>query len=316
MNQTLSNNVYRYQIYGCTLESEIPFPELEPVRKNGHNGQDKISLRLKNFDLPSSFEKESFHGLTYWFGPDQRTIVVDSPLLGQFRLCPQERVIDWKRSHPGSIDFTRAILKGSVLGFFLSHCFSLLILHGSVLAWDGKGIVLCGASQEGKSTLTAALLNEGFSLLSDDVVVIKKRRNAFVVQPGAPEIRLWPQSMGALKPLIQPETFYSQTSKKSLVLNGEGPWQFIRKPVPLRALYFLSRQRKGRNDIRVETLKGQKAVAELLRNLYIVNLLETKVLKRQFELAVKLAQHVALKRIVYPSGFQHLPRVKEVILND
>ena len=306
---------YFYEIYGTTLESEIPFPELGPVQIDGKNRQNKISFRINNFDQSSFVEKESLPGFTYWFGPDLRTIVVDSPSLGQFRLCPQERVIDWKRSNPCSIDFARTVLKGNVLSLLLSHLPSLLILHGNVLALDGKGIVLCGPRQEGKSTFTAALLNEGFSLLSDDIVVIEKTKNAFVVRPGAPEIRLWPQSVSLLKSLpIRGRLLYPRTQKERFLIDSKNTWRFTRKVVPLKAIYLLTRRKTGR--ILIQDLKGREGLMAFLKNIYWGVIRDPKTRERQFEIGSELFDKIPIKRLTYPSGFNHFLPLKRALMKD
>lgn len=46
------------------------------------------------------------------------------------------------------------------------------LLHAGVVSWKNKGIVICGASNMGKSTLTLKLVENGFKFLSDEVASI------------------------------------------------------------------------------------------------------------------------------------------------
>lgn len=59
----------------------------------------------------------------------------------------------------------------------------LLFLHAAVLELDGRCLALCGPSGAGKSTTTFALLNHGFSYLSDELAPIDVARG--VVHPYA-----------------------------------------------------------------------------------------------------------------------------------
>ena len=43
------------------------------------------------------------------------------------------------------------------------------VLHAGCVAWKGRGLVLAGGSGAGKSTLVAALIQRGFSYLSDEL---------------------------------------------------------------------------------------------------------------------------------------------------
>lgn len=51
---------------------------------------------------------------------------------------------------------------------------SSLVLHGAGLAWENRGVILCGESGAGKSTLALRLLEAGFDFLSDELVVVSE----------------------------------------------------------------------------------------------------------------------------------------------
>ena len=46
------------------------------------------------------------------------------------------------------------------------------IVHGALIAWDGRGVLLVGRGESGKSTLACALWERGATLLGDDVALI------------------------------------------------------------------------------------------------------------------------------------------------
>lgn len=52
------------------------------------------------------------------------------------------------------------------------HQRKLLNFHSSAVAWKGQGIMICGDSGAGKSSLTAALCLEGAQFISDDITVV------------------------------------------------------------------------------------------------------------------------------------------------
>lgn len=307
----------RYQIYGYTLESEIPFPELASLPEENFSNGNKISFRI-GISKPSGFLQKSIrlNGLRYHLPNGNHTAEIVSPLAGRFRVFLRRNLIEWIPSKQRNEDLARVILKGKALGFLLSHAPSLFLLHANVVVYEKQAVGFCGNIGNGKSTLTAHLVKNGLSLLSDDVAVLRMEGNYFRVYPGAPEIRLWPKSFRELKiKEIEGESLYPQTLKRRFFLNGNGSWSFTSKPSNLRTLYFLSRQSKG-GSIRVENLKGHEAVMELLKNLYIPVLQEPRILKRQLAWADRLASKISLKRLFYPTGFQYLPRVRETILKE
>jgi hypothetical protein len=69
-----------------------------------------------------------------------------------------------------------------------------LPFHGSAVSIDGHGVMICGVSGAGKSSLTAALVAEGAHFISDDlsVVVADEDRSSWNLVRGRPGIRLFP----------------------------------------------------------------------------------------------------------------------------
>jgi len=62
-------------------------------------------------------------------------------------------------------------------------------VHAAVVAWRGRGIVLPGLSQAGKSTLALALVLEGARFLSDEILAVAPASGRAVPFPRAIKIR-------------------------------------------------------------------------------------------------------------------------------
>ncbi len=71
-------------------------------------------------------------------------------------------------------------------------------LHASAVALDAKAIVLVGDSGYGKSTLVAALLRNGASLVTDDLLVLTAHGDGYDVAPGACRFKLDPRTADLL----------------------------------------------------------------------------------------------------------------------
>lgn len=91
-------------------------------------------------------------------------------------------------------------LNGSVLGAVLFQR-GIIPLHGSSFIYNGKGIVVCGASGVGKSSVTAAFCKRGAEFVNDDItpVIISSPSPS---SPSSPEIlpiystiKLWEDSL-------------------------------------------------------------------------------------------------------------------------
>ena len=93
----------------------------------------------------------------------------------------------------------------------------ILPLHGSVIAIDGKAYAFVGDSGAGKSTLASAFLNQGYQILTDDVIPIQlNEENIPIVTPSYPQQKLWQESLDQFgvdsnqyRPLFARETKFS-----------------------------------------------------------------------------------------------------------
>lgn len=307
---------YFYSLYGITLESRIPFPELEPIRPPRHANGKKVFFRTQSFPFSSSLKKGvSFQTLTYWIHPRKEMAVVGSPLVGHFRISFDQRTVDWKMSRRGSPELARFVLRGKVFGLLLSHFSSFIVLHGNVVVLKNRAVCFCGPIGQGKSTLSAGFLNQGGSLLSDDLAAIQKKNRSFVVQPGVPEIRLWPSSIRSLNHLeMEAELLYPETKKKRFVLSRKNDWRSFEKPASLHAVYILSRRKRGK--VEIEDIPRREAVMELLRHLYVPVLQKPKILGQLLEMAGGLAETIPIRRLIFPSGFKYLPEIKRTVLKN
>ena len=63
------------------------------------------------------------------------------------------------------------------------QCFRHLIFHAGVVEKDGAGVMIAAASGGGKSTLTAALMQEGARLLSDEFAILDMAAGALKAYP-------------------------------------------------------------------------------------------------------------------------------------
>lgn len=75
----------------------------------------------------------------------------------------------------------RAYAESVIFHTILSHIPDHFVMHAGVVSVEGRAVVLCGEANRGKTTLTLALVREGFKFLSDEVAFIDRRRG--VVQP-------------------------------------------------------------------------------------------------------------------------------------
>jgi hypothetical protein len=161
-------------------------------------------------------------------------------------------------------------------------------------------VAFVGRQGDGKSGLAAALLQAGGSLLSDDLAALSRRGEEIFVQPGFPQMRMWPDEAAFFLahsehlPLVHPDQ-----TKRWIPIGPEGIGTF------------------QADAIGIETISPRDAVIELLRHSFTPLLVEAAGLQPgRLDFLAHLVLHVPVKRLRYPTGLTLLPRVAEAIRND
>jgi hypothetical protein len=178
-------------------------------------------------------------------------------------------------------------------------------------------VALLGDSTAGKSTLSVALLAAGSTLVSDDLLPLHRSPSGFETYPSAPTTRLWPDAaahfVGDPSAL---ERVVPTAEKRKVAAGALGSADTITGPRPLAAIYAIERSRDAR-DVRVEPLEPSRALMALLALSFLGEPLEHLPLRAgRLAALARAAREVPVRRLRYPSGFEHLPRVAEVIIAD
>jgi len=69
-------------------------------------------------------------------------------------------------------NLTLQMLMTELISRLVEVCDRGMVLHAAALAWQGNGLILCGKSSSGKSSLAAWLTADGFQYLTDEVIEV------------------------------------------------------------------------------------------------------------------------------------------------
>lgn len=116
-----------------------------------------------------------------------------------------------------------------------------LPLHAAALVspQGDRAVLLCAHSGTGKSTTAAALCQQGWRLLNDDISRVVIEKGQPYVYPGVQQIRLWPHSCELLA-LDTTDLAFSLAGKRKLLWQPQG----CDRPLPIQAIIELERPRK------------------------------------------------------------------------
>lgn len=195
----------------------------------------------------------------------------------------------------GDIASIKLFLNGSVLGALL-HQRAILPFHGSCFEYNKKGIMICGVSGAGKSSVTAAFCHNGAQFINDDITPVKITEEVTTIIPIKTKIKLWDDSLAKLDiatvnlEKIRPslEKFYLPVEKN------------LEKQQILHHIFILGTHTKdGFDSFELEGMaKFNVLRKQIYRRIYLKGMPETE--KTYFKQLFLLGKNVRVTRIQRP----------------
>lgn len=312
-----------YSLFGVTLAADLLESRLVPVEgipklHLSHTSRDSFVNAWKTSILyKSPLQNASGESVMYLYS-DGACDILDFPGIARFYLWPTR--ILWH--HLDMVPEKRLIetyLLASVFPFWLER-HNIPILHASAIVVDAGVVGFLSHSGHGKSALAAGLMQVGFSLLTDDVLPVEAEDEHFLGRSGYPWMRMWPDEaqhfLGYYESL---ERVHPEVTKRWVPVGRGGFGGFCSKSQPLRCIYVPERctSENGQTHINIVPLSPRDAALELLRYSFMPRIVDAiGIAPQRLKLFAQLVQQVPVRRLVYPSGFEHLPAVREAILED
>lgn len=288
-----------YRMSGLDVASAIELPIA--TRLLAPPSPPDVSIRRGS--VPSELPGATVHGPNWLMSGDR--LVLHVPNIARFLIMSgQDILVD---SLPGA-DEREAItfLLGSAFGILL-HQRGHLVLHGSAVAVGDKAVLFCGASGAGKSTLAAALVKQGFPLVSDDICNISfTSLGEPILHPDSRMLTLWADTMKELS---------LEEAKGDAVRSGfekyyvSSPGESVINPRPLGAIYALSKT----NPATTSGIKQQNIVDGMIalkKNAYRPLLLSYMGSKdAHFVASARIQGRAGLFTLTRPIDFKFMPDV-------
>lgn len=311
-----------YRAFGLVICSEISIEALEPASSaSSPDLTIAFSDESAQRELAAHFSAAAIHerrptpqsALRIWRGRNDGAFLFEYDDGTWFHLDRVTwRIVTGWPSEYTSADMATYLL-GPVMGFVL-RLKGIVCLHASSAAIGGHAIAFLGSAGAGKSTLAAALALGGVPVLGDDILAIDEDDDAFMVRPGYPRLRLWPESVAGLLgdpdrlPRISPSW-----DKRHLNLATEGR-RFQDQPLPLGAAYILGDRDEGGDRPLFERLAPSEALIALTGNGYVSYLLDRAQLAREFDFLSRLVARVPVWRLRAPADLGALPEFCQRII--
>lgn len=203
-----------------------------------------------------------------------------------------------------------AYLLGQVLSFALLEA-GKESFHATTVVDEARAIAFLGDRGFGKSTLGAAFLAAGRSILSDDLLVVEESGARVVAHPGIPRLKI---ARDTGRRLLDPSRFPPPAATPAKVVLPLEPPEFHAHPAVLAAIHLLDP--RPAPSIRIEPLRGAEAFAGIVRNTFNSLVDDPARLAGQFRTVRRLVETVPIRTLAYPRDLDRLPEVVEAVRAD
>ena len=305
---------YIYAVYAHTLASNIALMWPQPSRSI----QADITFAWKPPNFAFSHKLAWLH---HWFDRDGTNWLASAragngyllrlPGLADFWLSLDGREVCGVPGRAFRPELLDQLLINHILPFALTFK-GLHAFHASASRIGDRAVLFLGDTGAGKSTLAAGMLARGFPPLADDCSVVACRNGSASVLPSHPTLRLWPQ----VKAAIQGRSERLALVDGKYTVRLKGPRNFPARPAALSRIYVLCPQANSSTAPALEPLTGPKAVVELVRHSYRLDFSDRPLLTRQLKGFGKLADSIAVRRLVYSPDRQDAEATIALVLSE
>lgn len=322
-------DMHLYRAFGAWIESEIAFSWLASTERPLGFAPADVTLCLDDA-IPSAADLQANASLVY----RSRTLMADGePFLIAYRLGDAillqfnggyvfsvgDQRIGVRMTDPAQHHDVQTQLLGAVLAFWHEQR-GAQALHASAVVLNGVAIAFTANSRAGKSTLAASFVHAGAALLSDDIVPCRIAGAQVIALPGFPSMRLWPAEAGHFIGDFSQLDFVHPEIDKRRADVGQGDFGiFHDAPAPLACIYVPERydDDAGVPRIKIAHMSRSEALVELARLAFVMRLTQnTQSPGARLDVLAHIARAVQMKRLRYPSGYAHLPAVRDAVMKD
>lgn len=295
----------KYQAFGLTIASDIPLPEL--MHASGQEESPEIEIRLA--DLHQVWSDLSGQPNQFLVDSDQVIFEIEDVAIYSVTAGNQIRVCPFKNSDEDAI---RLLILGTCMGIIMLFR-RILPLHGSAVSIEGKAYAIVGESGAGKSTLASCFLNEGFRLVTDDVIAITWSSGSLepVVTPSYPQQKLWQDSLTHFGLDANGyRSLYGRLTKYGVPVDS----QYVREPLPLAGVFELVKTDSQPVNIRpIERLERLHTLFNHTYRNFLIPKLD--LMDWHFQRSAQLINQIQMHQLQRPKDEFTVNELKSAILN-
>lgn len=306
-----------YSYLGHVVESQIDFSELFPPAQP--DVPPSICIKLDRSAAAAGTQQWCHHwktadgSITLSLAKNNDNYCLEVPGAARFEVSADGKhlICSPEPSTPHAV--TRHFLLDQILPRIFAHFYTYNVFHGSCVARGNRGICFLGDTGRGKSTLAAGFFKAGYRVLTDDCIRVFLENGEVYGIPNYPGLRLLHDSLARLNFVeFEQREAGAALKEKSRVLLSHPELSTV-KITEICILDDPENGEKGGDVEKVEVSKG-RAVQELLRNSFSLDLSDTRYLEKQFfQISGLVSSGVPISILRYPRSYENIPEIIQVV---
>ncbi len=291
-----------YLIFGLRVMSDVRLPALTIEHNLKHSVDVHIRMNTQE-EIGQAYRDKPFEFIVHdngvWFY---------CPQAGLFKVTGGKD-IEIIPDNPSDEDLLRIYILGSMMGICLLQR-RILPLHGSAVEIGGQAYALIGESGAGKSTLASTMIQQGYKLISDDVIAVTCINDKPMVAPSYPQQKLWQESIDQLG---LDSASYRSIYGRETKFNVPVKQHFTDRPLPLVGIFELDRGEASEPRlVRAPKLEKLHLLFKHTYRQFMVPRLN--LMDWHFSITSQLASKVDMYQLIRPNEGYSAPMMAELVL--
>lgn len=287
--------MYRYQLYGLQLETDLELKQLI-----AGSSRKPADITIVSGEIPSVLQQKETQ-ISYEFGETICWLSNNTCRL----LAENGNKLTYSLKENGNPDYLKTYLLGwgmSMLGLQRGY----LAIHCSAVANEHGAILICGESGTGKSTVTSSFLEKGYRLMADDMAFVETGPGEPAYSfPAFPYQKLC-RDAALARGYSTEELIYIDEEKDKFLVPYKGKFELT--AVPVRGMLVLGVV--GGEEMIVREITGLNRFHMVADNLFLRKLLGTRKYEpRTGQLCLNMAASVPMAYIGRPAGYDTVDEV-------
>lgn len=281
--------MYIYRAFGLLIASKLEIKDLIPEQSKDYD------VYVDFGPVPNSIDNIIMHRKHILIGRNQMLLEVTD--VARFYVANGNLIIV-EPYEAASMEQVKLYLLGSCIGAILFQR-GIVPLHGSCLKTGDNGLILTGRTGAGKSTIAAALMREGYELLTDDVAAVAfDEALSPRVYSSYPTQKLWQDAIRRLD---------KENAAMKLIRNNEGRTKYLFTGIngfctgTVRLKTIVEIIPMEACELRLDKIQGMEKISIIMKNTYRRFMtIGFDIRQWHFESCLKIATDTNVYRIIRP----------------